>query len=89
MNAPTAIAPPPSSDTGKSEKSDSSKADGGSEGMIAPAVTRKIPPISMIIPPMIFRIAMMVTPVGRDFAAGCTIYLTRQMSINRFAVPSR
>jgi hypothetical protein len=71
VNAPTAIAPPPCSETGKSEKSELSKADGGSEGMSAPAVIRKSPPISMIIPPMILRIAMIVTPVGRDFGVGC------------------
>jgi hypothetical protein len=53
------------------------KADGGSEGMIMPAARRAIPPKSMIIPPMMLRIAIIVTPVGRDLGVACKILNTR------------
>jgi hypothetical protein len=49
----------------------SSKADGGSEGRIIPAATSASPPKSIIIPPMMLRIAIIVTPVGRDLGVAC------------------
>jgi hypothetical protein len=49
----------------------SSKADGGSEGRIIPAATSPSPPNSIIIPPTMLRIAIIVTPVGRDLGVAC------------------
>jgi hypothetical protein len=44
----------------------SSKAEGGSEEINAPARTTRTPPTTMVTPPMTVRIAIIVTPVGRD-----------------------
>ena len=49
------------------------KAEGGSEGRIIPAVRSAIPPKSIITPPIMLRIAIIVTPVGRDLGVGCKI----------------
>jgi hypothetical protein len=57
----------------------SSKADGGREGMIIPAAMSVIPPKSIIMPPMMLRIAIIVTPVGRDLGVACNMLHTRRM----------
>jgi hypothetical protein len=49
------------------------KADGGSEERNVPATMRRIPPTSMVTPPMILRIAIIVTPIGRDLGVACKI----------------
>jgi hypothetical protein len=64
-----------------SVKFPSSKADGGREGMIIPAARRVTPPMSIIIPPMMLRIAIIVTPVGRDLGVACNmLHTTRKRS---------
>ena len=47
------------------------KADWGSEERNVPARTRRTPPTSMVTPPIMFRIAIIVTPVGRDLGMAC------------------
>ena len=51
------------------------KAEGGSEETNVPARTAKIPVISVIAPTMIVRIAIIVTPVGRDLAVLSKLHL--------------
>jgi hypothetical protein len=87
ITPPIAMAVPPMNEGGIPErltlgsvKFPSSKADGGSEGRIVPAATRVIPPRSMVTPPMMFRIAIIVTPVGRDFGVACKMLFSIKSS---------
>jgi hypothetical protein len=85
------MGPPPISEGGIPEKSSksesssvkfpSSKADGGSEERAMPAAMKAIPPNSIIIPTMMLRIAIIVTPAGCD----CLICVT--LDINHI-IPS-
>ena len=43
--------------------------------MMAPAANNVTPPITMIIPPMMFSIAIIVTPVGRDLCMPCHMHI--------------
>jgi hypothetical protein len=52
--------------------------------MIAPAAMRANLATNMIIPPMMFRIAIIVTPVGRDFEVGCNGGILDNLSILGF-----
>jgi hypothetical protein len=47
--------------------------DGGAKGNTAPRVISKIPKISIIAPPMMLRIAIIVTPSGRDLGVLCKV----------------
>lgn len=51
----------------------SSKVEGGSEEINAPAIIARIPPTSTTTPLMITRIAIIVTPSGRDLGVLCKI----------------
>jgi hypothetical protein len=67
----------PESSMSESVKFPSLKVDGGSVWKIVTATTKAIPPKSMRIPPMILRIAIIVTPVGRDLGAACKLLYAR------------
>jgi hypothetical protein len=74
------MAVPPKNESGMPERSTLGsvkfpfwKADGGSEGRIVPAATRVIRPRSIIIPPIMLRIAIIDTPVGRDLGVACKL----------------
>ena len=58
------------------------KAEGGREGRIIPAARRVTPPKSIKTPPIMLRIAIIVTPVGRDFGVACKI-LYRKIRLGR------
>ena len=49
------------------------KAEGGSDGRIIPLARRVTPPKSIKTPPIMLRIAIIVTPVGRDLGVACKI----------------
>ncbi|MDQ3884891.1 MAG: hypothetical protein M3239_05545 [Thermoproteota archaeon] len=49
------------------------KAEGGNEERNVPATMSRTPPTTMVTPPMILRIAIIVTPVGRDLGVACKI----------------
>jgi hypothetical protein len=80
ITPPIATAPPPRKEGAISEryipepgKSPFWKADGGTEERNVPATTRRIPPTTMVTPSMILRIAIIVTPVGRNLAGACKL----------------
>ena len=54
--------------------------------MIVPAVTNVIPPKSMMIPPIMLRIAIIGTPVGRDLGITVSQKDVPFYSIDREAV---
>ena len=76
---PIARMPPPRKEGGTWERSMSPavrfccwNSDRGTKGMMAPAIASPRPIRSIMIPPIMLRIAMIVTPVGRDFGVVCT-----------------
>ena len=83
ITPPIAIGPPPISEGGTPErysmsessavKFPSSKAAGGSEERAMPAAMKAIPPRTIIIPTMMLRIAIIVTPVGWDLDVACKL----------------
>jgi hypothetical protein len=80
ITLPITMAVPPKNESGMPERSTLGsvkfpfwKADGGSEGRIVPAATRVIRPRSIIIPPIMLRIAIIDTPVGRDLGVACKL----------------
>jgi hypothetical protein len=52
--------------------------------MIAPAIASPMPIRSIITPQIMLRIAIIVTPVGRDFGEDCTTNTFFFLVVNRF-----